>query len=66
MNPAKQSKHKEFKPKEMHALKEQTWGVKDFDDEIVTIHSWNVNGFRAVNKKDEFANFLKKGRKRAN
>lgn len=36
--------------------------MKEFDSDVVTIHSWNVNGFRAVNKKGNFEDFLKKGR----
>ena len=46
----------------MHALREKDWKKTTFDGDVVTIHSWNVNGFRAVNKKGSFGHFLKKGR----
>lgn len=57
-----ESKHKEFKPKLLGALREKDWEVTKFDSDKITIHSWNVNGFRAVNKKGNFEEFLKKGK----
>lgn len=46
-------------------MREKDWKVTDFDSDVITIHSWNVNGFRAVNKKGNFEEFLKKGKRRS-